>query len=116
MKLTRLAPTLLLASTLLLAACQSRQAEPPARAIDPLVRSQALIDSGNAAYKARDYAGAAKRYASAAAVAPNDPAAQYGLGMALSKLGRDDDARSAYGKARDLARAAGDTTRVEPTH
>ena len=63
-----------------------------------------MIDAGNAAYKHGDFDGAAKRYASAAVVAPGDPAAFYGLGMALSKLGRDDDARRAYAKARELAR------------
>ncbi len=103
----------LFACTLFLAACQPRQAAPPAHAIDPLVRSQALIDSGNAAFKAKDYAGAAKRYASAVSVAPDDPAAQYGLGMALAKLGREDEARQAYAKARELARSQGDSTEVE---
>ena len=34
----------------------------------------------------------------------DDPAAYYGLGMALSKLGRDEDARAAYARARGLAR------------
>jgi Flp pilus assembly protein TadD len=36
-------------------------------------------------------------------VKPDDPAAYYGMGMALSKLGRDEEARKAYAKARDLA-------------
>jgi len=38
-------------------------------------------------------------------VNPQDPAAFYGLGMALSKLGRDDEARVAYARSRELARA-----------
>jgi Flp pilus assembly protein TadD len=76
-------------------------------AVDPQLRSQALIDSGNASFKRDDYASAAKRYASAASVKPDDPAAYYGLGMALSKLGRDDEARVAYAKARDLAQRGG---------
>ena len=46
----------------------------------------------------------AKRYASAAVVSPDDPAAYYGLGMALAKLGRDDEARVAYARARELSR------------
>ena len=37
-------------------------------------------------------------------VSPDDAAAYYGLGMALAKLGRDDDARVAYAKARELSR------------
>lgn len=67
-------------------------------------RAQALIDAGNAAFKQGDFDGAAKRYASAAVVDPGDPAAFYGLGMALARLGRDEDARRAYAKARELAR------------
>lgn len=78
--------------------------------VEPSVRAQALIDSGNASFRHADYAGAAKRYASATLADPKDPAAFYGLGMALAKLGRDDEARQAYAKARDLARETG----VEP--
>ncbi len=66
-------------------------------------RSQALIDAGNAFYRAGDYGSAAKRYAAAAVVKKDDPAAYFGLGMALTKLGRDDEARAAYSRARDLA-------------
>ncbi|MEO5989782.1 MAG: tetratricopeptide repeat protein [Candidatus Eisenbacteria bacterium] len=113
MKRSAIASSVLLASTLLLGACQTRQGATTARAIDPQVRSQALIDSGNAAYKAKDFAGAAKRYASAVSVAPGDPAAHYGLGMALAKLGRDDEARAAYARAREMARALGDSTQGE---
>jgi len=66
-------------------------------------RSQALIDAGNAFYRGGDYGNAAKRYAAAAVVKKDDPAAYFGLGMALTKLGRDDEARAAYSRARDLA-------------
>ena len=68
-----------------------------------------LIDSGNASYRAGNFAGAAKRYASAAVVKPDDAAAFYGLGMALAKLGRDEEARVAYAKSRALLAAAADT-------
>ena len=68
------------------------------------LRAQALIDSGSAAYRSGNFAVAAKRYAAAAVVSPEDPAAFYGLGMALAKLGRDDDARVAYAKSRELSR------------
>jgi Flp pilus assembly protein TadD len=71
-------------------------------AADTQLRSQALIDSGNVAFRAQDYEAAARRYASAAAIRSDDPAAYYGLGMALSRLGRDDEAREAYAKARAL--------------
>jgi Flp pilus assembly protein TadD len=74
------------------------------------LRSQALIDSGNASFRRGDYAEAAKRYSSASTVDSTDPAAFYGLGMALAKLGRDDDMRAAYSRARILAGRQADTT------
>jgi Flp pilus assembly protein TadD len=83
--------------------------KPETAAANPQMRSQALIDSGNVAFKAKDFEGAAKRYASAAAVQPDDPAAYYGLGMALSRLGRDEEAREAYAKARALMGRSGDS-------
>jgi Flp pilus assembly protein TadD len=81
---------------------------------DPQLRSQALIDSGNASFRAKDFDAAARRYASAIAIQPKDPAAHYGLGMALSRLGRDDEAREAYAKARALLARTGDT--LAPPH
>lgn len=69
---------------------------------DPATRSQALIDAGNLAYRAGDYELAARRFGAAAVEKSDDPAAYYGLGMALTKLGRDEDARVAYGRARRL--------------
>jgi len=74
---------------------------------DRATRAQQLIDSGNAAYKQGDYRLAAKRYAAAAVERKDDPAAYYGMGMALSKLGRDEEARAAYQRARDLTQATG---------
>jgi Flp pilus assembly protein TadD len=82
-----------------------RQAEARVRqAADLRARSQALIENGNQAFRAGDYALAARRYASAAVIDQNDPAAYYGLGMALSKLGRDEQARAAYTRARELVK------------
>jgi Flp pilus assembly protein TadD len=89
-----------------LASCAPRHAVPAA---DAQLRSQALIDSGNVAFRAKDFEGAARRYASATAVKPDDPAAYYGLGMALSHLGRDDEAREAYARARALVGRPGAT-------
>ncbi len=97
-----LGPALALAA-ILVAGCSSTPAPAPV-AGDPRLRAQALIDSGNAAYRAGDYAGAAKRFASAVVVSPEDPAAFYGLGMSLAKLGRDDEARAAYARSRELSR------------
>ena len=73
-------------------------------AVDPAAHAQALIDDGNQAYKLGDYRLAARRYSAAAVANANDPAAYYGMGMALSKLGRDDDARKAYARAQELAK------------
>lgn len=89
---------------LALAACARNDKPAPEPGEASLVRAQALIDSGSSAFRNGDYAAAAKRYASAAVVSPEDPAAYYGLGMALSKLGRDDEARVAYARARELSR------------
>jgi Tfp pilus assembly protein PilF len=71
----------------------------------PQQRSQELIDAGNQAFRTGNFALAARRYAAAAVVKPDDPAAYYGMGMALTKLGKDEEARRAYAKARELAQA-----------
>ena len=64
------------------------------------------------AYRTGEFEVAARRYASAAVAKPDDPAAYYGLGMALAKLGRDDEARTAYARARSLAGTAAPDTMV----
>ena len=84
--------------------CASRT---PQTAADREARAQQLIDSGNAAYRQGDYRLAVRRYAAAAVERKDDPAAYYGMGMALGKLGRDEEARAAYQRARDLTQAAG---------
>ena len=76
---------------------------PEAPAVDPARRAQELIDSGNQAYRAGNFGLAARRYAAAAVVRKDDPAAYYGMGMALAKLGRDEEARKAYARARELS-------------
>ncbi len=81
------------------------RAKPPDPAGGPQARSQALIDAGNQAYRAGNFGLAARRYAAAAEVKNDDPAAYYGLGMALAKLGRDEQARKAYARARMLTRS-----------
>lgn len=103
----------LLLAVLSLAGCARRESAPDTAA--PQARSQALIEAGNAFYRAGDATTAAKRYAAAVVVKPDDPAAHFGLGMALTKLGRDEEARQAYARARELAQQArgtsGDTAR-----
>lgn len=100
-----------LALLVLVALAVTGCAEPPRtadrEAVADSLRAQALIEAGNAALRAEDAATAAKRFASAAVVRPDDPAAYFGLGMALQRLGRSDEARVAYAKARDLQRGAG---------
>ena len=95
---------LALLSALLLGGCARRDVVPDAAALQ--ARSQALIDAGNGFYRAHDYTSAAKRYGAAVVVKPDDPAAYFGLGMALTKLGRDEEARQAYARARELAQQA----------
>ncbi|MGH7729808.1 MAG: tetratricopeptide repeat protein [Candidatus Eiseniibacteriota bacterium] len=87
----------------LAAAGCGRRAEPKVPA-DAAERAQLLIESGNRAYSSGNFGLAARRYAAAAVIREDDPAAYYGLGMALSKLGRDEDARAAYARARELSR------------
>ena len=79
-------------------------------------RSQALIESGNAAYAQGDYRLAVRRYAAATAVRKDDPAAYYGMGMALAKLGRDEEARAAYARARTLAHDPATDDESKPQH
>ena len=100
----------------MLAGCSGPQPQHAASA-QPFARSQALIDSGNVAFGNGDFENAARRYASATVARPDDPAAWFGLGMALSKLGRDDDARVAYAKARELSgNAPADSVRIPAAH
>ena len=86
----------------LLPGCASK---PQAAAPTPAARAQVLIDAGNTAFHAGDYSLAARRYAAAAVVRRDDPVAWFGLGMALTRLGRDEDARAAYARARELSQA-----------
>jgi Flp pilus assembly protein TadD len=97
------AMALLVPATWALGGCAPR-ATPEQIAAARQNRSQSLIESGNEAYRIGDYRLAARRYAAAAVVKKNDPAAYFGMGMALSKLGRDEEARTAYARARELSR------------
>ena len=82
--------------------CATR--DPEREASDALARNQALIVAGNQAYRSGKYELAAKRYAAAAVAKQDDPAAYFGMGMALARLGRIEDARVAYTRSRELAR------------
>jgi Flp pilus assembly protein TadD len=97
----------------LLAAGCTRGMDESAPASDD-ARARALIDAGNLAYGAGDYELAARRFGAAAVVNEHDPAAYFGLGMSLSKLGRDDDARVAYARARRLMQEQQQDRRAAP--
>ncbi len=93
----------LLGAAVSLAGCGRKAVSKQDEAAQQL-RAQQLIDSGNEAYRTGDYRLAARRYAAAAVIKKDDPAAYFGMGMALSKLGRDEEARTAYQRSRELAR------------
>lgn len=103
-----IARTFLVLLVVLIAGCGDREKQAAERRAkeesDLRARSQALIDNGNQAYRAGDYSLAARRYAAAVNIDDQDPAAFYGLGMALAKLGKDEEARSMYSRARQLVR------------
>jgi Flp pilus assembly protein TadD len=82
--------------------CAAR--DPAEDAAEAAARNQALIVAGNQAYRGGKYQLAAKRYAAAAVAKKDDAAAYFGMGMALSKLGRIEEARLAYARSRELAR------------
>jgi len=101
--LTGFGRVVLVALTLASLSACARTERPQRAAEDKAARAQALIEAGNEAYRVGDYRMAARRYAAAAVVRKDDPAAYFGMGMALSKLGRDEEARTAYARARELA-------------
>jgi Flp pilus assembly protein TadD len=105
----------LIATTILLtlSACDRGRARTPEST--PVHRAQALIDAGNQAYRTGDFGLAARRYAAAAVIREDDPAAYYGLGMALARLGRDEEARKAYARARELAQREAAAQTEPPT-
>ena len=98
----RIGSGLALLLSLALVGCAERTPIDPAA--EASARNQALIVAGNSAYRSGRYQLAAKRYAAAAVAKQDDPAAYFGMGMALSKLGRIEDARLAYARSRELAR------------
>ena len=93
-----------IAAVLALAAAGCGGGDAQGTVAPPEVRAQVLIDAGNRAYAKGDYREASRRYAAAAVVNKDDPAAYYGMAMALSKLGRDDEARAAYARAKELSK------------
>lgn len=64
------------------------------------------VDSGNAAFRAGEYARARRHYTAATRADPHVPAAWFGLYMAESALGNRAAAESALARAGDIAPAA----------
>jgi tetratricopeptide (TPR) repeat protein len=67
-----------------------------ARAIAATSDVALLTDFGAAAYAKHDYALALEAYSRAAALAPKDAAARFGLGRTLQAMGRRDEAKREY--------------------
>ena len=78
----------------------------------PEVRAQ--LDSGNAAYRRHDWAGALRHYETAAEHQPDATAAWFGVYMAQRALGDSVAAASALQRARDLAPGASIMPPEEP--
>lgn len=91
---------------LALAACgrgDAGGASPAAAAVPAPVRAQ--LDSGNAAYRLRDYPAALRHYREAARLGPDQAPAWYGVQMAAGALGDRAAADSAGARLRALAPA-----------
>ncbi len=94
MRIARLAPAATL-GLLLIAAGTSARAESP----------EELVERGNSAYEAGDYAGAAEAYRTALRYGVRDPIVEYNLGNAEFRLGSLGQAILRYERARRLAPA-----------
>ncbi len=62
-------------------------------------RTELLVSRGQAAYQAGRVEEARQHFAAAVAADPDDPAAEYGLGLVLAKLGRWDEAEAPLERA-----------------
>ena len=85
-------------------AAGARRAAPRAAAIPREVRAQ--LDSGNAAYRGRDFRAALRHFREAARLGPGQPVAWYGVQMAADALGDRAAADSAATRLRALAPSA----------
>jgi tetratricopeptide (TPR) repeat protein len=74
----------------------------PAWALSPFEKNHPRVDEGTQAYEAQDFQKALDAYDAAAAERPQDARVQYDRGLALHKLGRNDEAKAALRKALEL--------------
>jgi tetratricopeptide (TPR) repeat protein len=107
---------IVLAALAAVAGCQgaAQEAERVALGADPAVTMSSLapelqvhIDAGNAAYRTADYAEAMRHYREAAALAPDEPTAWFGVAMAAAALEDDESAEAAQQRVHELAPALG---------
>jgi tetratricopeptide (TPR) repeat protein len=91
-----LAPALAPALALALAA--------PGWAAGPLEKNHPPVEAGTERYEQGEYQQALEEFDAAAADRPQDPRVQYDRGLALYKLGRNEDARAALRQAAELDR------------
>jgi Flp pilus assembly protein TadD len=82
-------------------AAGDRAAHGGADALRPEVRAR--VDSGNAAYRVRDYPAALRHFREAARLDPGQAVAWYGVQMAAGALGDRAAADSAAARLRELA-------------
>lgn len=73
-----------------------------AQAAGPLERNHPDVDEGTTAYEAQRYEDALIHYQRAAQERPKEARAHYNLGLALHKLGRNEEAQNAFQTALDL--------------
>ncbi|MBE2249133.1 MAG: tetratricopeptide repeat protein [Myxococcus sp.] len=73
-----------------------------ALAQSPADQAAAVYEQGKALYDAKDYPGALTKFDEAAALEPTRARWHYNRGLALKKLKRDDDARAAFERSRQL--------------
>ena len=75
-----------------------------AQAAGPLEKNHPEIELGTAAYDAQKFEEALTHYDAALKDKPSEPRVQYDRGLALYKLGRNDEAKAAFQAALDLDR------------
>jgi tetratricopeptide (TPR) repeat protein len=76
---------------------------PPAFALGPFERNQAQVEAGLKAYDDGRYEDALREFDAAKKAMPGSAALEYDRGNALYRIGRFDDARSAYLRAAEMS-------------
>jgi hypothetical protein len=73
-----------------------------AAAMNPFEKNHPQVDEGTRAYENQQFDAALEKFDAAAKERPQDPRVQYNRGLALHKLGRNDEARAALNRAMEL--------------